>query len=98
MSLHERSGPIALRMLLGTRLRRHREAADVGRDEAAHLIRASESKISRMELGRVGFKKRDVEDLLTLYGVADPGERSTLLSLARRPVPPVPCATMTCRG
>src|SRR2546429_6231343 len=33
-----------------------------------------ESKISRMELGRVGFKERDVADLLTLYGVADHGE------------------------
>ena len=28
-------------------------------------IRASESKISRMELGRVSFKERDVADLLT---------------------------------
>ncbi|NEE35693.1 helix-turn-helix domain-containing protein, partial [Streptomyces sp. SID7982] len=42
-----------------------------------------ESKISRMELGRVSFKARDVEDLLTLYGVADEAERDSLLGLAR---------------
>ena len=32
-------------------------------------IRASHAKISRLELGRVGFKERDVADLLDLYGV-----------------------------
>jgi hypothetical protein len=36
-----------------------------------------------MELGRVGFKERDVADLLTLYGIADSDERETLLELAR---------------
>lgn len=36
-----------------------------------------------MELGRVSFKARDVEDLLTLYGVTDEAERDALLGLAR---------------
>ncbi len=36
-----------------------------------------------MELGRVGFKARDVEDLLTLYGVTSEAEREPLLNLAR---------------
>jgi hypothetical protein len=36
-----------------------------------------------MELGRVSFKVRDVEDLLTLYGITDEVERQSLLSLAR---------------
>jgi Domain of unknown function (DUF5753) len=36
-----------------------------------------------MELGRVGFKERDVADLLTLYGLADGTERERLLALAR---------------
>jgi len=36
-----------------------------------------------MEHGRVGFKERDVADLLTLYGVTDNGERAALLNLAR---------------
>lgn len=77
------SGPTALRMLLGAQLRRLREAKGIGRDQAGWEIRASESKISRMELGRVGFKERDVADLLTLYGVTDGAEREALLALAR---------------
>ncbi|WP_105970989.1 helix-turn-helix domain-containing protein [Streptomyces geranii] len=70
-------------MLLGSHLRRLREARGITREAAGYSIRASESKISRMELGRVSFKTRDVEDLLTLYGVSDEAERNALLSLAR---------------
>jgi hypothetical protein len=77
-------GPTVLRMLLGAQLRHLREASDIGRDEAGYAIRASGSKISRLELGRVGFKERDVSDLLTLYGVKDPRQRKALLSLAGR--------------
>ncbi|NBE99949.1 helix-turn-helix domain-containing protein [Nonomuraea sp. KC401] len=75
------SGPTALRILLGSQLRKLREAKNVTREEAGHLIRGSESKISRMELGRVGFKERDVADLLTLYGVEDPQARDAVLDL-----------------
>ncbi|MFE3451445.1 helix-turn-helix domain-containing protein [Nonomuraea sp. NPDC059194] len=75
------SGPTALRILLGSQLRRLRESRGVTREEAGHLIRGSESKISRMELGRVGFKERDVADLLTLYGVADESARKAVLDL-----------------
>ncbi|MFF4526017.1 helix-turn-helix domain-containing protein [Streptomyces bluensis] len=70
-------------MLLGSHLRRLREAQGITREKAGYSIRASESKISRMELGRVSFKARDVEDLLTLYGVTDEQERESLLSLAK---------------
>ena len=76
-------GPTVLRMLLGAHLRRLREARGVTREDAGWEIRSSESKISRMELGRVGFKERDVADLLTLYGLDDPEERDRLLALAR---------------
>jgi transcriptional regulator with XRE-family HTH domain len=75
------SGPTALRILLGSQLRRLRESNGKSREEAGHLIRGSESKISRMELGRVGFKERDVADLLTLYGVVDEEARSAVLDL-----------------
>ncbi|EYT80283.1 XRE family transcriptional regulator [Streptomyces sp. Tu 6176] len=71
------------RMLLGSQLRRLREARGITREAAGYSIRASESKISRMELGRVSFKTRDVEDLLTLYGITDGAERTSLLSLAK---------------
>ncbi|MFE9682627.1 helix-turn-helix domain-containing protein [Streptomyces sp. NPDC006285] len=70
-------------MLLGSHLRRLRESRGITREKAGYSIRASESKISRMELGRVSFKTRDVEDLLTLYGIADEAERKSLLSLAK---------------
>jgi hypothetical protein len=72
-----------LRMLLGSQLRRLREAADITADQAGYEIRASRSKISRMETGRVGFKVRDVSDLLTLYGVTDEQARARFLYLTR---------------
>jgi hypothetical protein len=77
-------GPTAQRIILGTHLRRLREAADITRTQAAWEIRGSESKISRLELGRVGFKVRDVDDLLTFYKLEDPLERERLLTLARQ--------------
>jgi transcriptional regulator with XRE-family HTH domain len=75
-------GPVAARMLLGARLRRLREESGLTRGEAAESIRASESKISRMELGRVGLKPRDVADLLDLYRVGG-SERADLLARVR---------------
>ena len=76
-------GPTVLRMLLGAQLRRLREHATISRDDAGYHIRASGSKISRMELGRVSFKERDVTDLLEYYGVTDPAEREKLVQLTR---------------
>jgi hypothetical protein len=76
-----RGGPTVLRILLGARLRRLRESRKISAVDAGHAIRATASKISRLESGKVGFKQRDVNDLLTLYGVADPGERAATLSL-----------------
>jgi transcriptional regulator with XRE-family HTH domain len=78
------TGPTVTRMLLGVQLRRLREAAGITREAAGYAIRGSNSKISRMELGRVGFKERDIDDLLTLYHVTDQEMREQLLALARR--------------
>jgi transcriptional regulator with XRE-family HTH domain len=77
-------GPTVLRIMLGAQLRRLRETRRITREAAGEAIRASQAKISRLELGRVGFKKRDVADLLTLYGVADGQERDALLALVQR--------------
>ena len=74
-------GPTVARILLGTQLRRLREASGNSREAAGAHIRASHAKISRLELGRVGFKERDITDLLTLYGVTDDREREGLLGL-----------------
>jgi transcriptional regulator with XRE-family HTH domain len=69
--------------VLGSQLHRLRDSRGISAEQAAEAIRGSHSKISRMEHGRVGFKERDVGDLLTLYGVTDSEERAALLNLAR---------------
>src|SRR6201984_1044272 len=76
-------GPTVQRLVLGNQLHRLRESRGITAEQAAEAIRGSHSKISRMEHGRVGFKERDVGDLLTLYGVTDSEERAALLNLAR---------------
>jgi transcriptional regulator with XRE-family HTH domain len=80
----QESGPTVLRIVLGTQLRRLREASGITREAAGDAIRASHAKISRLELGRVGIKERDIEDLLTLYGVTDQAVRHEYLSMVRR--------------
>jgi transcriptional regulator with XRE-family HTH domain len=76
-------GPTVLRILLGTQLRRLRESRGITAQEAARAIRGSESKISRIELGRNAIREIDVLDLLTYYGVGAV-EREQLLSLAEQ--------------
>ncbi|ADP84626.1 helix-turn-helix domain-containing protein [Pseudofrankia inefficax] len=83
MAVPAGGSPTVRRILLGSQLRRLREDKHISREDAGYHIRASESKISRLELGRVGFKERDVNDLLVLYGVTDETERNALLALAR---------------
>jgi len=80
----EDTGPTARRIVLGAQLRRLREAAGIPRAEAGFAIRGSESKISRLESGKVGFKERDVADLLTMYGVHSDADRELVLEMARR--------------
>jgi hypothetical protein len=77
------AGPTVQRLVLGGHLRRLREEAFITTEQAAAAIRGSHSKISRMEHGRVGFKERDVGDLLTLYGITSGDEREALLRLVR---------------
>jgi transcriptional regulator with XRE-family HTH domain len=76
--------PTALRIVLGARLRRLREAKRISPEDAGYVIRASHSKISRLETGRVSFKDRDIVDLLTLYGVTDESQREEIRGLAAR--------------
>jgi transcriptional regulator with XRE-family HTH domain len=76
-------GPTVLRILLGTHLRRIREARGISARQAAASIRASDSKISRIELGRNAIREIDVLDLLALYDVT-PAEREELLTLAEQ--------------
>jgi transcriptional regulator with XRE-family HTH domain len=77
------TGPTARRMVLGGQLRRLREGREISREQAGDAIRGSGSKISRLELGRVSLKERDVADLLVLYGITDAAERESFLELVR---------------
>ncbi|HUY46949.1 MAG TPA: helix-turn-helix transcriptional regulator [Streptosporangiaceae bacterium] len=77
-------GTTVLRLLLGAQLRRLREARGISAQEAARAIRGSESKISRIELGRNAVREIDIADLLTLYCISDKAEREQLLTLASR--------------
>jgi DNA-binding XRE family transcriptional regulator len=71
------------RLLVGAKLRRLRTDMGLSREEAAQAIRASEWKIHRLENGQVGFKERDLADLLERYEVSDPDEVDEILTLAR---------------
>jgi transcriptional regulator with XRE-family HTH domain len=74
--------PTVLRILLGTQLRRLRESRNITAQDAARAIRGSESKISRIELGRNAVRELDIADLLNLYGITESAEREQLLALA----------------
>jgi transcriptional regulator with XRE-family HTH domain len=82
-SQSEFGGPTVRRMLVGAQLRRLRTEAGLSREQAGEAIRASEWKIHRLENGQVGFKERDIIDLLALYGVTDADEVAAFLLLAR---------------
>ncbi|MCO5997765.1 helix-turn-helix domain-containing protein [Actinoallomurus rhizosphaericola] len=79
------TSPTARRRRLGAELRRFREAAGLTSYEAAERLGwASNSKISRIENGRISVTWNDVAAMLDLYGVG-PGEiRDRLITLARR--------------
>jgi transcriptional regulator with XRE-family HTH domain len=81
-------GPTVQRLVLGGQLRRLREDQGITLEQAADVIRGSHSKLSRIEHGRVGFKERDVADLLTYYGIVDGEQRAALLALARETATP----------
>ena len=79
-----RSGPTVQRIALGAQLRRLREASGLTTGQAAEVIRATHSKVSRLERGRSTPRPRDVSDLLSLYGVTDEAEREKILVLAQQ--------------
>jgi len=77
------TGNVGLRELIGERLRTLRQKAGISRSDAAWAIRSSESKISRIELGRLAVAERDLADLLKLYAADEDSEGAELIRLAR---------------
>jgi transcriptional regulator with XRE-family HTH domain len=82
------TGPTVLRIVLGSRLRSLRQARVISREDAGKAIRGSHAKISRIELGRVRVKERDLSDLLDLYGVHADTDRAEYFTMARQAMQP----------
>jgi transcriptional regulator with XRE-family HTH domain len=78
----ERGSPTVRGRRLAAELRRLRERTGLTGEEVAHRLGWSGSKISRIELHRIGVKQSDLRELLTLYGV-DESHRDELMALAR---------------
>lgn len=75
--------PTVRRRRLGSELRKLREAAGRSLEDAAEVLECSRSKISRIELGYLGIRTRDVRDLLNDYEVEDEALRTHLMALAK---------------
>jgi transcriptional regulator with XRE-family HTH domain len=76
-------GPTLPRRRLGQALRDLRERAGMTGDDVGSAVERSGSWVSRLEAGRVGLRTRDLEELLDLYRLNDPGRRQELTQLAR---------------
>lgn len=82
MLLPEQGSPIVRGRRLAAELRRLRERTGLTGDEVASELGWSGSKISRIELHRIGIKQADLRRLLDLYAVEEP-HRGELQALAR---------------
>ncbi|MEV8605615.1 helix-turn-helix transcriptional regulator [Streptomyces griseoviridis] len=72
----------ARRRRLGTALREARVSAGVTPERAASAIHGDKSKVSRIETGRHRVSRLELETLMQLYGISDPGTRSWLVALS----------------
>jgi transcriptional regulator with XRE-family HTH domain len=77
------SSPTLSRRRLGRELRILREDADLSPQAVADQLDVSASTVSRIENGRVSIRSRDLDFLLSLFGVTDVEVRGKLLELAR---------------
>ncbi|WP_333778196.1 helix-turn-helix domain-containing protein [Streptomyces sp. IBSBF 3136] len=66
-----RAAPTVGQVVLGKRLQELREAAGLGRDEAARVLRVASATVRRMEMAEVSLKIPYVQVLLSTYGVAE---------------------------
>lgn len=75
--------PTLRRRELGYLLRQIRTEQGLSVDVVAERAMFSQTKLSRLETGRVGASPRDIRDLLLVYGITDPARREQLMALAR---------------
>ncbi|KUN88461.1 helix-turn-helix domain-containing protein [Streptomyces griseoruber] len=76
-----RPAPTVGQVVLGRRLQELREAAGLGREEAARALRVAPATVRRMEMAEVALKIPYVQVLLEAYGVSD-GEAEAFVRLA----------------
>ncbi|GAA2679290.1 helix-turn-helix transcriptional regulator [Streptomyces lunalinharesii] len=76
--------PFVAGKVLGAHLRHLRRSKGLGLKDVAPQIRASVSKISRMERGESPPREKDVLDLVCYYGVTDPDQLGEILELLRQ--------------
>lgn len=67
--------PPVRRLLVGGALRRYRENLGFALDDAARILECDKSKISRIETGQRGIRKKELRELLTEYGIDDQQQR-----------------------
>ncbi|MFL4908094.1 helix-turn-helix domain-containing protein [Streptomyces sp. MMS24-I2-30] len=65
-----RPAPTVGQVVLGRRLQELREAAGLGREQAARVLRVAPATVRRMELAEVALRIPYVQMLLSAYGVA----------------------------
>jgi transcriptional regulator with XRE-family HTH domain len=75
--------PTLRRRELGFLLRQLRLDGGLSLEAAAERAMFSQTKLSRLETGRVGASPRDIRDLLLVYAITDPAKREQLMALAR---------------
>jgi transcriptional regulator with XRE-family HTH domain len=77
------TNPTVRRRELGFLLRQLRTELGLSVELVAERAMFSQTKLSRLETGRVGASPRDIRDLLLVYGVTDSAKREQLMGLAR---------------
>ncbi|WP_018546117.1 helix-turn-helix domain-containing protein [Streptomyces sp. LaPpAH-108] len=80
--LQNEAAPFAARMMMGSALRRHREAVGLSAGEVARQLEGSPSKVSRIESGTISPKQQDLLKFFSLYKITDPEEQMRLFELA----------------
>jgi transcriptional regulator with XRE-family HTH domain len=65
------TAPPARRRLVGGALRRYRENLGYTLDDAARVLECDRSKISRIETGQRGIRRKELRELLAEYGIAE---------------------------
>lgn len=77
-------GPTLRRRRLAAELKKSREEAGYTQESVSRHFEWHSAKVTRIENARVPVTARDVNDLLTHYGVQDIDYREALLALARQ--------------